>query len=85
MTRTMLSGGKVAPGGRHEAAAVTAESVARCERDGLFDDDEDREGLLWMDRAKLRGLPAVGRGSSGVVTDSSVPGSDEHLDWLDGR
>jgi hypothetical protein len=70
---------------RRAAAARTAGSVERCERDGLFDDDEDGEGLLWIDRAKLRGLPAIGRGSSGVVTDSCVPGSDEHLEWLDGR
>jgi hypothetical protein len=71
---------------RRAAAAVTAESVQRCERDGLFnDDEEDREGMLWIDRAKLRGLPAIGRGSSGVISDSLVPGSDEHCEWLDSR
>ena len=33
------------------------------------------------DTRALRGLPAVGR-ISGVVTDSVVPGSDEHLERL---
>ena len=34
-----------------------------------------------IDGRELRGWPAVGR-VSGVVTDSLVPGSDEHLERL---
>jgi hypothetical protein len=32
--------------------------------------------IAWVDRDLLRGIPAIG----GVITDSHVPGSDEHLD-----
>jgi hypothetical protein len=35
------------------------------------------------DSRRLRGLPAIGRSVGGVVTDSYVPGSDEHLDDMD--
>jgi hypothetical protein len=66
---------------RREGAQRTAQSVAECERDGLFDENTD-EVLLWVDRRQIRGLPAIGRSSSGVVTDSFVPGSDEHLDQM---
>ena len=67
---------------RKEAAARTAESIERCERDGCFGESTDDEVLLWIDRRALRGIPAIGRGSSGVVSDSCVPGSDEHLDQM---
>ena len=35
------------------------------------------------DGRKLRGLPCFAKGASGVVTDSFVPGSDEHLEQMD--
>jgi hypothetical protein len=38
---------------------------------------------LAEDRRRLRGLPAIGRTTSGVVTDSFVPGTDEHVDTLE--
>jgi hypothetical protein len=33
----------------------------------------------WVDVELLRGIPACG----GVITDSVIPGSDDHMDWLD--
>jgi hypothetical protein len=33
-------------------------------------------------RGAPRGLPAISRSTRGVVTDSFVPGSDEHLERL---
>jgi len=35
-----------------------------------------------IDGRTLRGLPAIGRGVRGQVTDQVVPGSDEHLERL---
>ena len=35
----------------------------------------------WIDNSLLRGIPAIG----GVITDSTIPGSDEHLDSMDIR
>jgi hypothetical protein len=34
--------------------------------------------VAWVDNELLRGIPARG----GVVTDSFIPGSDDHLDQL---
>jgi hypothetical protein len=69
---------------RRSASGTLDASVAGCERDGLFNEDE-HDVLRWVDRAKLRGLPCVGRGVGGVVTDGLVPGSDEHCDAMDRR
>ena len=33
----------------------------------------------WVDNELLRGIPAKG----GVITDSTIPGSDDHVDRLD--
>jgi hypothetical protein len=33
----------------------------------------------WIDNDLLRGIPLKG----GVITDSVIPGSDEHMDWFD--
>jgi hypothetical protein len=35
------------------------------------------------DTRRLRGIPAIGHGVQGSVTDQFIPGSDEHLDMLD--
>jgi hypothetical protein len=66
---------------RLEAAERTASSIARLERDGLFDDTDDRKQLRLIDRRELRGWPCAGRGINGAV-NGSAPGSDEHLERL---
>jgi hypothetical protein len=40
---------------------------------------QTNEITAWVDNDLLRGIPAKG----GVITDSVIPGSDEHMDWLD--
>ncbi len=67
---------------RRSSAGTLDAAVAGCERDGLFTADVDEAPLMWIDYRKLRGLPAIGKGVSGHPTDSFVPGSDEHLDYL---
>jgi hypothetical protein len=64
---------------RREAAQRTADSIAGLERDGVL--NENDEGKALLSRA-LRGIPSIGRGSSGVISDSCVAGSDEHLDQM---
>lgn len=66
---------------RRSSAGTLDGNIQGCERDGLFSEDEDAV-LMWLDYRKLRGLPAIGRGVSGHPTDSFVPGSDEHLEWI---
>jgi hypothetical protein len=39
-------------------------------------------GVRHDDRKRLRGLPCIAKRTSGVVTDSFIPGSDEHLDSM---
>jgi hypothetical protein len=68
---------------RASSAGTIDGSIARCERDGLFNDDEDEVMLLWLDRGKLRGIPCLAKGTNGVMSDSVVPGSDEHIDQMD--
>lgn len=36
-----------------------------------------------LDGRRLRGIPAISREAGGVVTDSFVPGCDEHLEEMD--
>jgi hypothetical protein len=38
-----------------------------------------------LDRQRLRGIPCYAKGVSGVQADSLVPGSDEHLEMMDGE
>jgi hypothetical protein len=69
---------------RRSAGGTLDASIAGCERDGLFKENSD-DTVRWVDWQSLRGLPAVGRGARGCVTDSTVPGSDQHCDAMDGR
>lgn len=49
--------------------------------------DVEPDAVTWAtapgDYQKLRGVPCIGR-VAGVVTDSTVPGSDEHLELWEG-
>jgi hypothetical protein len=67
---------------RRSSAGTLDGSMARCERDGLFNADEDEVLLMWLDYKALRGIPSIGKGVSGHPTDSFVPGSDEHLEQI---
>lgn len=65
---------------RREAAERTAEGVAACERDGLFDRDPhagEMAALITIaDHAQLRGLPAVGPLSGGSAIRGTQPGEN---------
>ncbi len=65
---------------RRSSGGTLDRALVGCDRDGLFDVDEEDVPLMWLDFRKLRGLPAIGKGVSGHPTDSYVPGSDEHLE-----
>jgi hypothetical protein len=59
-----------------------ADQVAEISRDMNTQVDTVVSATLPGDARRLRGIPAIGR-VGGVITDSTVPGSDEHLDEMD--
>jgi hypothetical protein len=67
---------------RKQIAGQLAEQVDEITRDlGEQTDTVIGNAPRLIDGRELRGWPAVGR-VRGVVTDSVVPGSDEHLEEL---
>jgi hypothetical protein len=62
---------------RRQTAEHLDQQVARAVREP----EPDRRRLV--DKREIRGWPAAGKGICGAIGGTS-PGSDEHLDWLDG-
>jgi len=56
---------------RREASERTAQSIARLERDGLFNDSDDRQQTRLVPRRELRGWPCAGKGIGGAINGST--------------
>jgi hypothetical protein len=66
-----------------EARRQTAELLSRQVAAIARDNDQSAtvaNAPRLLDKVRLRGIPAIG----GVITDSVIPGSDEHCENLDG-
>lgn len=68
---------------RRDAALLNQELLQEL-RDSEHVEEELTSATAAGDTRKLRGLPCYAKGASGVLTDSFVPGSDEHLEMMEG-
>jgi hypothetical protein len=67
------------PNLHHVRALLGADLTNQVEQISRELQQESDDLVVWVDSKLLRGIPARG----GVITDSLIPGSDEHLDQLD--